>query len=130
MGYSIKIDHDNKYIHYSHQGKISRKEIGDAWIELLNMTEFSKEKYNLLSDYRNGIFDFNIENIGAIEEFLKANQDILKGKKNAVIVDNPNETVIAMMFENNMQIKINYAVKTFSTLNAAIKYLIESREEE
>jgi len=123
MGYSIKIDHDNKYIHYSHQGKISRKEIGDAWIELLNMTEFSKEKYNLLSDYRNGIFDFNIENIGAIEEFLKANQDILNGKKNAVIVDNPNETVIAMMFENNMQIKINYAVKTFSTLKAAIKYL-------
>ncbi len=124
MSHSIKIDHEKKYIHYSHQGKISRKEIGDVWIELLKMNEFSKGKYNLLSDYRNGVFDFKIENIDTIEDFLKANQDVLKGKKNAVIVDNPNETVIAMMFENKMQIEINFNVKTFSTLNAAIKFLI------
>lgn len=122
--YSITINHEKKYIHYSHQGKISRKEMGDVWIELLNMTEFSKEKYNLLSDYRNGVFDFNIENIDVIEDFLKANQDVLKGKKNAVIVDNPNETVIAMMFENKMQIEIDFYVKTFSTLEAAIKYIV------
>lgn len=122
--YSITIDHEKKYIHYSHQGKISRKEIGDVWIELLNMIEFSKGKYNLLSDYRNGVFDFNIKNIDLIEGFLKANQDVLKGKKNAVIVDNPNETVIAMMFENEIQIQIDFYVKTFSTLEAAIKFLI------
>lgn len=33
--YSITIDYEKKYIHYSHKGKISRKEIGDVWIELL-----------------------------------------------------------------------------------------------
>jgi len=122
--YSITIDHEKKYIHYSHKGKISRKEIGDVWIELLNTSEFSKGKYNLLSDYRDGIFDFDIKSVEVIEDFLKANQVVLNGKKNAVIVRNPEETVIAMLFENKMQIEINYYVKTFSTLDAAIRFLI------
>lgn len=124
MSCSIIIDHENKYIHYSHQGRISRKEIGDVWEELLNLTEFSKEKYNLLSDYRNGVFDFSIDKIDVIKDFLIANQDVLKGKKNAVIVDNPGETAIAMMFENEMQIQFNFYVKTFSTLEAAVDFLV------
>lgn len=124
MSYSIKIDHENKYIHYAHSGIIKRKEIGEAWKELLDLTEFSKGKYNLLSDYRNGFFDFNINEIAPIEEFLKANKEVLNGKKNAVIVDNPHETVIAVMFENKLQKEINYIVKTFSNLIPAIHFLV------
>lgn len=50
MGISIKINHEKKYIHYSHNGIIERKEIGEVWRQLLTMTEFTQMKYNLLSD--------------------------------------------------------------------------------
>ena len=123
MSYSIKIDHEKKYIHYSHDGLIKRKEIGDVWIELSNIKEFSTGKYNLLSDYRNGIFNFSVKDINVIEEFLKSKKEMLEGKKNSVIVDNPADTVIGFLFENNMSKEINFHVKTFSTLNAAISFL-------
>ncbi len=124
MRYTIKINHDKKYISYSHSGLIERKEIGEVWIQLINMKEFRQEKYNLLSDFRGAKFDFCAKELSVIELFLDSIRIILDGKRNAVIVDTPYETVISMLFENSLSKKMNFHVKTFSTLDSAIDFLM------
>ena len=124
MGYSLTIHHDKKYIHYTHDGVIERKEIGEVWSQLLKTAEFTEKKYNLLSDYRGATFNFSVSDLDVIENFLESLKNILTGKKNAVIVEAPHETVISILFENKMSRKINFHVKTFSTEEAAIYYLL------
>ncbi len=124
MNYSIKLDHEKKYIHYSHKGIIERKEIGEVWTQLLNMEEFTLGKYNLLSDYRGAQFNFTITETDVIEHFLESIKTVLHGKRNAVIVDKPQETAIAALFEYKTCNDIHFFVKTFSTEEAAIRFLI------
>lgn len=123
MKYLIIINHDKKYIHYSHSGLVERSEIGQAWGELLNLEEFSKLKYNLLSDYRGAKFNFTASETNVIENFLLSIKPILDGKRNAVIVDKPSETVISLLFEAKMASKINFQIKTFYTEEAAVSFL-------
>lgn len=123
MIYSIKVNHEKKYIHYSHQGRIERKEIGEVWTQLLNMEEFTLGKYNLLSDYRGAMFNFTITETDVIEKFLESIKTVLHGKKNAVIVERPQETAIASLFEYKTCDKIHFHVKTFTTEEAAIRFL-------
>jgi hypothetical protein len=110
-------------VHYSHKGTIERDEIGEAWLELLKMEVFTKLKYNLLSDYRGGTFLFNASELDAIDSFLDSIKSILKGKKNAVIVDNPSDAAISFLFEHQKNKEIDFQVKTFSTESAAFRYL-------
>ncbi len=123
MNHSIQLNHEKKYIHYSHQGIIERKEIGIVWTQLLSMEEFTLGRYNLLSDYRGATFNFTITETDVIEHFLESIKTVLQGKRNAVIVDKPQETAIASLFEYNTCDKINFHVKTFSTEEAAIRFL-------
>jgi len=124
MAYSITINHQLKIIHYKHNGIIERNTIGEAWKELLSINEFTELKYNLLSDYRNGTFNFKANEINVIESFLHSIKDILSGKKNSVIVSNPNDTLVSLLFENKKSKEINFIVKTFSTESAALAFLI------
>jgi hypothetical protein len=123
MSYSITINHEQKYITYAHSGPIERVEIGDVWRELLTTDEFTAKNYNLLSDYRGATFQFSVDDKPIIDEFLLSIKTVLNGKRNAVIVENPHETVISILFENEMSKKINFHVKTFSTEEAALKYV-------
>lgn len=124
MSYLIKLNHENKYVHYSHTGIIERKEIGEVWEKLLDMDEFTQNKYNLLSDYRGAKFNFDVFEIDVIEFFLESIKIVLDGKRNAVIVEKPHEAVISMMIENKINKKINFHVKIFSTEEAAIRFLL------
>ncbi|MFO7862483.1 MAG: hypothetical protein R6U85_00645 [Salinivirgaceae bacterium] len=121
--YSITIDHKNRLINHKHYGLIERKQLGQAWMEIIKMTEFLKHEYGLLSDYREGSFNFSIDNIDPIWDFLNANANLLKGKIEAVLVDNPKDTVIPVLFQNSIYERIGFAVKIFSTQEAAKEWL-------
>ena len=121
--YKIKVDHKLQIIFYSHSGKIPRREIGDAWAELLLMDEFVKLKYNLLSDYRNSEFDFAVDDTDMVWEYFYSIREILKGKKEAVLTDSPLTTAISSLFENDAYNKIGFDVKVFTTEKSAIKWL-------
>jgi hypothetical protein len=125
MNYSIQLNHEKKYIHYSHKGIIERKEIGEAWAQLLETEEFTLGRYNLLSDYRGATFNFTITETDVIEKFLESIKKILYNKRNSVIVDNPQETAISVFFEYETCCRLNFHVKTFSTEEAAVRFLIE-----
>jgi hypothetical protein len=125
MKYSININHDLRIIIYRHSGSILEEDIGSAWDEFMNMVEFTSLGYNLLSDYRNGQFEISIDRIQAITEILSKLKPILKGKKQALIVDDPYSVAGSMLFEANVYKEVGFIVKPFSTEAAALKWLAQ-----
>jgi len=121
--HSIILNHEFKFIYYKHTGVVQRKEIGEVWCKILSMSEFLDLNYNILSDYSNAKLDFDLSDTDVINQFLVEKRDILNGRKNAVVVNNPHDTVISVVFEREMLDKINFKIRTFSTLAAAEEYL-------
>ncbi|KAF0128403.1 MAG: hypothetical protein FD155_3275 [Bacteroidetes bacterium] len=124
MNHSFEINHEKKYIHYRHSGTIERQDVRRAWEQLILMPEFSRENYNLISDYRDAKFAFTTKDIPIVDSFLISLKDILKDKRNAVIVDGPNETLFSLMYETTASKKLDFHIKTFTTLESAINFLL------
>ena len=77
----------------------------------------------MLTDYRGGVFYISIDEIDIVDNFLGKIAHLLKGKRNAIIVDSPNEHVLSMLVCMDKDIEINYYLDLFSTEEAALNYL-------
>ena len=126
MNYSIKIDHDNKIIKYRHTGIIKKEDIGDAWERFLNLEEFTKSGYNLLSDYRNSTFDIGIEDIDTVSDEMISFKPFIEGKKQSLILDDGFSTALSVLFVDKIYEKTGFRVKIFSTEEAALRWLLGS----
>ena len=123
MCYSIEINHNLRIISYKHSGRIGKNDIRYAWEKISNLPEFTEKGYNLLTDYRKGIFNFSLHDIDSIKIFLEEIKVNLYGKKNAVIVDKPKECAFSMLIGMNKTQEMNFHVELFSTEEAALKFL-------
>ncbi len=123
MNYAINVDHELKIIRYKHSGVIAAEDIGQAWQEFLSLGEFTQLKYNLLSDYRNAKFDILFRKIKEIVNFMFNIKDVVKGKRQALIVDDPHATAGSMLFEVNVYKEVGFIVKVFTTEKAALQWL-------
>lgn len=123
MKYTININNKLKLIEYKHSGIIYSEDIGEVWNEFLALHEFTKLKYNLLSDYRNGKFQFQPELVTEIVNYMEKIEMIVRGKKQALIVDDPLSVAASMLFENNVYKKVGFNVQVFTTENAALRWL-------
>jgi len=92
-------------------------------VEVRRTEEFQNLNYNLLSDYRDAYFIFDMNEVGLVWDFLFSIEHILKGKKGSVITDKPLTTAIAMIFEHDIYKKIGFNIRTFSTESAALHWL-------
>ncbi|MDD2387464.1 MAG: STAS/SEC14 domain-containing protein [Bacteroidales bacterium] len=124
MKYKISVDYDLHIVRYKHDGLITADDIGQAWQELLLIPEFSHNKYNLLSDYRNSKFDMSIEEMGGIIQYLRNLDNVLRGKKQSLLVENPNSTALSLLFENTVNAQMGFLVKVFTSEQAAINWLL------
>jgi len=121
--FSIIIDHELKIIRYTHYRLICALDIEKAWSIFLNMKEFTELNYNLLSDYRGGKFQMSVNVLPEIIKFIRVIENIVKGKKQALIVDDPYSVAGSMLFESKVIEEIGFIVKVFSTEVAALKWL-------
>jgi hypothetical protein len=121
--YSIEIDHEWRIIRYKHSGIIHAEEIEEAWGEFLKIKDFTQDKYNLLSDYRNGKFQIPLSHLPEMIEFMRKIESVVRGRKQALIVDHPYSVAGSIIFMNKVYKEIGFKVKVFSTLPAAIKWL-------
>jgi hypothetical protein len=125
MSYSIKIDHTNKIIQYCHRGDLVIEDIGKAWVEFLQLDEFTQLNYNLLSDYSKAKFNKALGDVHLITDFLISIKEILNNKKQALLLDDPANTALSMIFEKELQKKTGFIVRVFSTQKAAFNRLVE-----
>jgi hypothetical protein len=121
--YSISIDHKLKLIRYRHPGLIYAEDIEKAWFEFLALEEFTVSKYNLFSDYRGGKFEIALDFLPEIIVFMKKIENIVRGKKQALLVDEPYSVVASMIFESEVNAKVGFIVQVFSTEDAALNWL-------
>lgn len=123
MNYSITIEHELRIIRYTHSGLIKAADIGEVWQQLLAMKEFTQLNYNLFSDYRNG--DFQIPHIFLpyLIEFMRTIESIVKGKKQALVLNSPRNVAISMLFEDEVNKEIGFNVKVFTTEASALRWL-------
>lgn len=124
MGFNIEVNHDDRLVLYTHTGTLRREDIGQAWEEFLQLEEFTREGYNLLSDYSGAKFDARDEDIDFITGYLIKLKEILTGKKQALLVEDPESTALSMMFEGRVVEEVGFLVKVFSTRKAAYSWLI------
>jgi hypothetical protein len=125
MKYTIEVDHKLKIIKYKHSGIIQSEEIGYVWEnEFLKMKEFTELKYNLFSDYTDAVLDIPVDFLDELMSFMQSIQFIIEGKKQSVIVSDPYSTAASILFENEVNEKVGFHVKVFTTTDAALKWLI------
>lgn len=124
MNYNITPDHELKIIRYTHSGNIKKEDIGQAWDILLHMEEFTRKGYNLLSDYRNAVFDMEMDEIYEIVDILESMGPVLYDKKQSLIVKGPYSTAGSILFEEISHRKLKFQIKIFSTSEAAINWLL------
>ncbi|MFO8086790.1 MAG: STAS/SEC14 domain-containing protein [Bacteroidales bacterium] len=123
MGYSIKIDHQFNIIRYKHYGTIERSELGEAWNQLINIREFANGQFDLLSDYSGCQFNITVGDLKVIEDFLKSITHITRGKKQAIIVDNPKTTAVSIIIGSKIGQETGFHAEIFSTQDTAINWL-------
>lgn len=121
--YTIELDNKLKIIRYKHSGIINAEDIGAAWTEFLQLKEFTSQKYNLLSDYRGGKFDMPVEMIKDITAYMVNIKHIVKGKKQAIISDDPYSLAASILFSEETYAKVGFIVKVFSTEKSALLWL-------
>lgn len=124
MNFEINIDHNNKLIHYKHSGNLKVEDIGKAWDKLLQMKEFTELKYNLFSDYTNAIYDLDADNIDKIVEILIPLKEILYNKKQVLLLSDPTSTALALAFEEDVNKKVGFRTKVFTTKKAALRWIL------
>lgn len=125
MKYSIEIDHKLKLIRYKQSGEIKAEEIGLAWNDFLKMPEFTQFKYNLLSDYSGGKFDIPSKKLEEIVDFMKNIEGIVRGKRQAIIIDDPYSTAVSILFQQDVYKEVGFEIEIFYSEIAAIKWLTE-----
>lgn len=125
MKYSISIDHELRIIRYRHSGIIHAEDIEEAWGEFINMPDFTQNKYELLSDYRDGKFKIPLSHLSEMIKFMRKIEAHVKGRKQALIVDSPYSVAGSIIFKNKVYKEIGFDVKVFSTEAAALKWLTE-----
>lgn len=123
MEYTITIDHKNKLIYYKHVGKLKMQDIGLVWDELLKLDEFTQGAYDLLSDYREAVFDMNPEEVYDIVNVLDVMGSVLNEKKQAILVNDPYSTAGSILFEKISNKELAFTTKIFSTEKAALEWL-------
>lgn len=128
MPYIADIDKEFKFIRITYSGMISREDLASVWGYLLSLKEFTKFKYNLLSDYRNSKFNIVEKEEDKMLEFLISIKYVLNGKKEAAILSDPRDTALSFLIQMNTFEKVGYIVKIFSTEKAAMEWLCNSIE--
>ena len=123
MSFSIVADKEHKIIKYKLSGVLDESNMGTAWKEIIKMKEFYESGYNILSDYRDAVFKFSINETNFLDEFIFNIRRLLKGKKSAVIVNVPIYTAISVLIKEKFINVPDFDVKIFSTEEAAIDWL-------
>ncbi len=122
MSYRVSRSKGFGFFIYQHSGVIQKKDLKAAWLEILDHAEFTHGQYNVLADIREGSFDFTVEELDVMMNFLASIRNLLDGRRMAIIVDKPRETVISMLLEKPALQEFGFHIKTFATMEAAVEF--------
>jgi hypothetical protein len=90
--------------------------------ELNKIKDLPRNLKNLI-DCREAIFELNVEDLNKTKPLVKDSLKWFDSIKEAILVNQPSSTAIAMMFQDFNNSHSNYEFKIFSTKSAALDWL-------
>ncbi|MCF8379387.1 MAG: hypothetical protein K9H49_07410 [Bacteroidales bacterium] len=123
MKEKIKYHYDpkDKIMFKSYYGLISIDIIASSWMQAFEKEIIPKETVGFILDYREAIFDMDVDEHAEIANFYKKNLEVFRNKKIAIITDKPKAVVIVTLVE---ALDDGYFSKPFSTLEAARAWVL------
>lgn len=79
----------------------------------------------MLSDYSGGKFDIPSKKLEEIVDFMKNIEGIVRGKRQAIIIDDPYSTAVSILFQQDVYKEVGFEIEIFYSEIAAIKWLTE-----
>lgn len=102
-------------------GNVSCKEVVD-YIDATKLNSEFPRTLKIISDTRDGLFDFSIEDLGKIVAANNQSLEHYNAIIDAIIVDDPKNTVLTVLFQQLANRK-KYKFEIFATKAAAINWL-------
>jgi len=116
-----KFNKDDKILETNYLGYVSRDELVD-YIDTTKLNSALPRTLKIISDTRDGLFNFSIEDLGKIVEANNQSLEHYDAIIDAIIVDDPKNTVLTVLFQQ-LSNKNNYKFDIFATKAAALNWL-------
>ena len=120
----MQIDDNTKTIICKQNGILLIEDIIALWDEVINTKEFRNKGYNIIYDYRDAEFGFEIDQTTELDTYLKKVKNITKGKKSAIIINSPEAIVIPTLYKKKSENELNFEMKIFTTYRAAQHFVM------
>lgn len=103
-------------------GEISFQDIVSSWEYAIKNNLIPKENKGFLVDFTKANLTSYVSEYQLISDFFNSHPEIFGHKKIAVITVNPRDIVVPFLIKHK---KNEFATKPFSTIEAAIKWILE-----
>lgn len=112
---------NNNILETDYVDKVTAHEVID-YIRATKNNEQLPRMLKIISDTRNGVFNFSITDLEKIVEENNQSLEKYEGIIDAIVVDNPKNTVLTVLYKKISKTK-NYKFEIFATKKAALDWL-------
>lgn len=111
---------DSKIFYKYYIGNISFEDIQNSWNHIISNQLMPTESIGIIIDYRDATLQMEPKEHSKITKLYRDNIETFRGKKIAIITEDPKDIVIPML----VRIKDDgYSSKPFSTEKAAVSWI-------
>ncbi|SFS95663.1 hypothetical protein SAMN04487906_2330 [Zhouia amylolytica] len=121
--YKYYYDPNTRILYRAHYGNISIEDIFESWNLAIKNNLIPKDVNGFILDYRDANLNVNLADHKKIIAYFDTREDQFGGKKFAVLVDTPKNTVVPFVIEHTPK---HYILKTFNTEEAAIDWMLNN----
>jgi len=114
-------DESSEILYKYYYGSIKIDDISGSWEYAILNNLIPKEVKGFILDYREASLDIDRRDYIMIPEFYKSHPEVFKNFRIAILLDKPRDIVIPILV---MEKDDGYSSKPFSTLDAAIKWVL------
>jgi len=122
MEITFNFDKVHKILYKRYSGEITYTDFESSWMEVIRQSNAHFEARGFLLDYRRADMTTLTNEVNKIAEFFHSHLSLFGSKKIAFIASTPEQIVIPMLLH---EYDLNYQSRSFSTVEAAEKWIIE-----
>ena len=119
--YEYKYDDTNGILFKIYYNNISFETLKESWEHAFKNNVIPEGTKKFVLDYRETDIVMSADDVPKILEFYKKHIDIFQNAKVAIIIEEPDQSIIPMLFHIEEK---DYITKPFHTVKSAVEWLI------
>ena len=122
-GFTYEFDEQTGILFKNYFGPVNLKTLISSWDDAIAKQIIPANTKGFILDYRKATLKVGLHEFTGIPDYYKSHPEIFENKKIAILVDNPRDTVVPILVREKDS---GYESKPFSTLEAAIQWILEN----